>query len=244
LKSLICNLKMNHSLKEMLEYKSILEQSSISSFFLCPSFCYLPVMHSKKYQLCAQNVSIQDVENLTGAVSISALKSLDVHAVLIGHNDLNESFQEILEKVKFVTSHNSHAFVILSDTKEEFDYQYTSVVIYEKIKKILEEVSKDRYFLLTFIYEPSWLIGGGEAMNIEVIQNIFYKVKMELYQEFSIHFPLFYGGGLTMENISSFLSSSNIDGLLLGSLSNNAKNVVKLLQSNDFSTKLDKSIHQ
>lgn len=243
MKSLICNLKMNHSLKEMLEYKEILDEASVSSFFLCPAFCYLPVMHSKKYQLCAQNVAFKEKEKLTGSVSLAALKSLDVRAVLIGHHDLLESFDEVVEKVKFVTSNNSHAFVILSDTEEEFHYQYTSVVLLEKIKKILAAVCRDRYFLLTFIYEPSWLIGGAEAMDIEVLHNLFYQIKMELHQEFSIHFPLFYGGGLTLENISSYFEAPFLDGLLLGSLSNDAKNVVKLLEKREDSTKVDKSIH-
>ena len=234
---------MNHSLKEMLEYKKILETNNIFSFFLCPAFCYLPLMHSKSYQLCAQNVSFSSHEKFTGAISVSALKSLDVHSVLIGHHETGDSFSDILQKVSYVTSHFSRAFVILSDTEEDFSYQYTSVRLLEQIHEILQVVPKEQYSLLTFIYEPYWVIGSENPVNFETINNIFYQVKTELAQEYSISFPLFYGGGLTSSNIPFYFTSKYIDGLLLGSLSNDANEVVKLLQNFNFSTGLDKSIH-
>jgi len=234
LKSLICNLKMNHTLKEMIEYKKILEDQNNASFLLCPPTCYLPLMHSKNYRLCAQNVSSESVERLTGEISLEALKSLDVHSFLLGHSETKDTWEMVLEKVDYITKKNSYAYVIVSDNEEDFNYQYTTYKLLEKMKEVLEKVRKDKYDLVTFIYEPEWLVGKNTPMDIEFVNNTIYQIKKELKAEYKVDFKIYYGGGLTMETISSYLSSSYIDGLLLGSVSFNVKNVLKILQNDNF----------
>jgi len=220
---------MNHTLQEMILYKKIIEESSVSSFFLAPATCYLPLMHSKKYQLCAQNVSLKEDENKTGSVSSIALKSLDVKALLIGHDEIHDSLENKISKIKNALKNHLRVFVILSETKEEHDYQYTFVKLMGLIRAILSQVSSINYSLISFIYEPSWLIGGDISLEASFVSNIFFQIKKTLEQEYHYPFSLLYGGGLNEKNISSFLEDKNIDGLLLGNFCNDAKNVVKLL---------------
>ena len=82
MKPLICNLKMEHSLQDILQYKKELEHC-VNSFSLvvCPPFCYLPIMHSKYYKIGAQDVSCYRNGSFTGKVSAEALKSLDVYVM-------------------------------------------------------------------------------------------------------------------------------------------------------------------
>lgn len=231
LKRLICNLKMNHTLKDMISYKRELESLSNYdlSFVLCPATCYLPLMHSSKYRLCSQDVSLLENENNTGSISVSALKSLDVNSVLIGHSDINNSFDEMINKIKNCVFQGISVYIILSDTKEEYDYQYTFVILRKKIHDILNSVSLEYYSMLYFVYEPTFVIGTRHSLDCSFVDNLFYQLKMDLKKDFSFDFLFFYGGGLWGDVVDDFLAREYIDGILLGGYGYSVKNIVKLL---------------
>ena len=244
LKPLICNLKMEHSLQDILKYKKELENCVGSySLIVCPPFCYLPIMHSKYYKIGAQDVSCYGNGSYTGKVSAQALKSLDVYGVLIGHSEIEDSFESKLKKLRRVVSEGMQAYVLISDTKEEHDYQYSYVKLMNKIRAYLSRVLPKDYKNITFVYEPSWLIGGNETLLVDEIVNLFYQLKKELQFEYKYDFPLFYGGGISSTNIQELYDNDVIDGLLLGNFCKRAKNLVKFLQKDNDSTQFDTSIH-
>ena len=235
---------MEHSLQDVLKYKKELE-NCVGSFSLivCPPFCYLPVMHSKYYKIGAQDVSCYGNGNYTGKVSAAALKSLDVYGVLIGHSEIEDTFEQKLKKLRRTVTEGLHAYVLISDTLEDHNYQYTYIKLMNKIRAYLSRVLPKDYAKITFIYEPSWLIGGADALSSKEIENLFYQLKKELQFEYRFDFPLFYGGGITSSNIRELYDNSMIDGLLLGNFCKRARNVVNFLQNEEKSTELDISIH-
>ena len=244
MKHLICNLKMEHSLQDILQYKKELEHC-VNSFSLvvCPPFCYLPIMHSKYYKIGAQDVSCYRNGSFTGKVSAEALKSLDVYGVLIGHSELANTMEEKLKKLRRAVTDGLHAYVVISDTKEDYDYQYTYVKLMSKIRAFLSRVLPKDYAHITFIYEPFWLVGGAESLDVSFLENLFYQIKTELSSEYRYDFPLFYGGGITSANIEALYASDKIDGLLLGNFCKHVKNVVNFLEKDVNSTSVDNSLH-
>ena len=235
---------MEHSLQDILKYKKELENCVGSySLIVCPPFCYLPIMHSKYYKIGAQDVSCYGNGSYTGKVSAQALKSLDVYGVLIGHSEIEDSFESKLKKLRRVVSEGMQAYVLISDTKEEHDYQYSYVKLMNKIRAYLSRVLPKDYKNITFVYEPSWLIGGNETLLVDEIVNLFYQLKKELQFEYKYDFPLFYGGGISSTNIQELYDNDVIDGLLLGNFCKRAKNLVKFLQKDNDSTQFDTSIH-
>ena len=184
MKPLICNLKMEHNLKEILNYKQELENCENScDLIVCPPFIYLPIMHSKFYKIGAQDVSSYKNGPYTGKVSASALKSIDVNSVLIGHSELNDNFETKLKKLIMVISEGLQAYVLISDSKEDHDYQYTYIKLMNKIRAYLAKVMPKDYKYITFIYEPYWLIGSKNALSGQEISNLFYQLKKELKYE-------------------------------------------------------------
>lgn len=244
MKPLICNLKMEHNLEDILNYKKELE-NCVNSFCLvvCPPFIYLPIMHSKYYKISAQDVSAYGNGKYTGKVSAEALKSIDVNSVLIGHSEINDSFESKLKKLQKVVNEGLQAYVLISDKKEDYDYQYTYVKLMNKIRAYLSRVLSKDYKYITFVYEPTWLIGGKDALNSQELGNIFYQIKRELQYEYKYNFPLFYGGGITSMNIYELYNNDMIDGLLLGNFCKKPKNIVNFLQSCNDSTNIDTTVH-
>lgn len=228
MKPLIFNLKMNHSLQEMIAYKKELEKESLANLSIAPATCYLPLMHSPHYDLISQYVSPREKNKVTGSTSAEALKSLDVKGVLINHFESRTRPDEVESQIKECLENNLKVYLIITGTLEEYYYQYTSEVLMMHLQVFLKDVSPKYYSKIVVIYEPSFLIGEDKALPINELNNIFKELRLKMNDYFHYTFPLYYGGGLSKSNIKSYLEDENIDGLLIGSFANKISNLCQL----------------
>ena len=171
MKPLIFNLKMNHSLQEMIAYKKELEKESLANLSIAPATCYLPLMHSPHYDLISQYVSPREKNKVTGSTSAEALKSLDVKGVLINH--FESRTRPYTSEVLMM-----HLQVFLKDVSPK--YYSKIVVIYEpsfligeekalpinELNNIFKELrlKMNDYFHYTF---PLYYGGGLSKSNIK-----------------------------------------------------------------------------
>ena len=228
MKPLIFNLKMNHSLQEMIAYKKELEKESLANLSIAPATCYLPLMHSPHYDLISQYVSPREKNKVTGSTSAEALKSLDVKGVLINHFESRTRPDEVESQIKECLENHLKVYLIITGTLEEYYYQYTSEVLMMHLQVFLKDVSPKYYSRIVVIYEPSFLIGEEKALPINELNNIFKELRLKMNDYFHYTFPLYYGGGLSKSNIKSYLEDENIDGLLIGSFANKISNLCQL----------------
>lgn len=228
MKPLIFNLKMNHSLQEMIVYKKELEKESLANLSIAPATCYLPLMHSPHYDLISQYVSPREKNKVTGSTSAEALKSLDVKGVLINHFESRTRPDEVESQIKECLENNLKVYLIITGTLEEYYYQYTSEVLMMHLQVFLKDVSPKYYSKIVVIYEPSFLIGEEKALPINELNNIFKELRLKMNDYFHYTFPLYYGGGLSRSNMKSYLEDENIDGLLIGSFANKISNLCQL----------------
>ena len=228
MKPLIFNLKMNHSLQEMIAYKKELEKYSLANLSIAPATCYLPLMHSPHYDLISQYVSPREKNKVTGSTSAEALKSLDVKGVLINHFESRTRPDEVESQIKECLENHLKVYLIITGTLEEYYYQYTSEVLMMHLQVFLKDVSPKYYSKIVVIYEPSFLIGEEKALPINELNNIFKELRLKMNDYFHYTFPLYYGGGLSKSNIKSYLEDENIDGLLIGSFANKISNLCQL----------------
>lgn len=228
MKPLIFNLKMNHSLQEMIAYKKELEKESLANLSIAPATCYLPLMHSPHYDLISQYVSPREKNKVTGSTSAEALKSLDVKGVLINHFESRTRPDEVESQIKECLENNLKVYLIITGTLEEYYYQYTSEVLMMHLQVFLKDVSPKYYSRIVVIYEPSFLIGEEKALPINELNNIFKELRLKMNDYFHYTFPLYYGGGLSRSNMKSYLEDENIDGLLIGSFANKISNLCQL----------------
>lgn len=228
MKPLIFNLKMNHSLQEMIAYKKELEKDSLSNLSIAPATCYLPLMHSPHYDLISQYVSSKEKNKVTGSTSAEALKSLDVKGVLINHFESRTRPDEVESQIKECLENNLKVYLIITGTLEEYYYQYTSEVLMMHLQVFLKDVSPKYYSKIVVIYEPSFLIGEGKALPINELNNIFKELRLKMTDYFHYTFPLYYGGGLSGNNIKTYLEDDNVDGLLIGSFAHKISNLCQI----------------
>lgn len=150
MKLLICNLKENKTLPEILQYKKAIENCSIMNLelVLCPSYPYLPIMHSKKYKIGSQDVSEFPKGNYTGEVSAECLKSLDVKYCIIGHHERELYFLENEEKNKKEDSNaleqNLKIVLPIGETLIEYQLGKTIETITQKLETLLKDISFEK----------------------------------------------------------------------------------------------------
>lgn len=244
MKLLICNWKENKTLSECLKDKKILEQCDLSNvkLVLCPPFPYLPVLHSRKFSLGAQDVSEFQRGSYTGEVSAEMLKSLDVKYVIIGHHEREMYFLENSDKQK-KKIHNAleqdlKIIIPVGETLMEYQLDKTEEVIIKKLTELLSDIPDNFKKNIALAYEPIWRVGKSNPLNKKEIMKVIILMKQWLYDHNFPNNPVLYGGGLQLED---FPNLPEIDGFLLGNLSLNVENLCKVIAEFQNSTHVYKS---
>ncbi len=232
MKLLICNWKENKTLKEALAYKQKIESASFHmKLVICPSYPLLPVMHSKKYAIGAQDVSRYEKGNFTGEVSAETLKSIDVKYVIIGHFERElyflENNQVIQEKIQNALKANLKVILPIGENKMEYQLGKTKQVLEEKLESLLLNIPKEYQKNIAIAYEPAWRVGKETKINKKEIMDTILFIKKWLYDHEYPNNPVLFGGGLTTENVKSL---SEVDGFLLGTMSQNVEKVLEIMQ--------------
>ena len=181
-------------------------------------------MYSKKYFIGAQDVSEYGNGSYTGKVTVRMLKSLGVSCVLLNHAELKNKKNKVLAKLKKCVKCKMPVYIFISETIEEHNYQYTNKVLHKTGKS---SGYVDDYKYISFIYEPSWLI-GDKALDSKEINNIVYILKKELEDTYKHSFSIFYGGGVTLDLVKD-LKESYVDGFAIGNNSLDVNNIVNIV---------------
>ena len=228
MKSLICNLKANFTLDDILTYKKNLEKCECqNNLIICPSFCFLPIMFSKNFLIGAQDVSEHGNGSYTGSVTVRMLKSIGTSCVLLNHAELKNKANIVLAKLKKCVKSKMPVYLFISETKEEHNYQYTTKALLKQISYYLKNISKVDYQYISFIYEPKWLI-GEKSLEANEIDNIVYILKKELENTYQHSFQILYGGGVNVDLVTS-LKNSFVDGFVIGNNSLDVNNIINIV---------------
>lgn len=150
----------------------------------------------------AQNVSHLAPGKHTGEINAQMLSEL-VSYCIVGHHERRSEFSETSEMVAAKTSlllENSITPIVCLD-KPYLD---------EQIKALFTlgvEVGR-----CVFVYEPAEAIGTGNPMDPNDANHVAHQISF-LTDYLS---PVLYGGSVSPDNIRSFMSEPNIQGVLVG----------------------------
>jgi len=205
---------------------------------LCPDFSSLAevgkIIKTSVLKLGAQNVARENNGAFTGEVSPLNLKELGVNYVIIGHSERRQFFGESDEivnaKLKNVLSLKKIIPILCIGEREGDNYQ---LVLKEQLLTAFKGIKLDKDQNVIVAYEPVWAIGTGKVCPPDHAENV-HRVIRDFLGEMlgkaivKNNFRLVYGGSVDAKNAGQFKNLANVDGLLVGGASLDAKNFAQI----------------
>ncbi len=250
-KSIVFNFKMAPaSLMEAKEifriFKKFSEKVKSSKIIIAPPYIYLAEasdIFQKEFALGAQDVFWFNRNSATGEISPKMLKSLGVEYIIVGHSERREYFNETNEiinsKIKACLSNNLTPILCVGEKdrkKKDSSLSFRiKKILFEQLNYALRGVIITNPSDLIITYEPVWAISVNQPKELEdpkEIEKTISLIRFWLARRFSekiaknIH--ILYGGSVDSQNISSFLSLKEINGVLVGRMSTNKIGLKKL----------------
>ena len=230
------NWKMYKTRAESLEFlqgfmSCLTETPEEREVVLCVPFTSLAVLsknlHGSRIRLGAQNVHWQESGAFTGEISGPMLSELGVRYVIVGHSERRQYFGETDETVnlrlKAAQKYDLIPILCVGETKQQRDAGETEAHIFSQLEKDLVGVDQQT---LVIAYEPIWAIGTGDTCEAKEANRVIGLIRSKLTNP---DVPIQYGGSVKPENIDEVMVMPEIDGVLVGGASLEAKSFSRIV---------------
>lgn len=237
MKYLICNLKENKNLNEIITYEHELRRlpKSNTKLIVCPSSPYLICFKNDNYELGSQDISKFAGGSYTGEISGKQLSSLNVKYVLIGHCErrayFNEDEKTLISKIRNAFNAGLQVIYIIGETKEEHDRGKTMTVLEKQIGRILNNFTREELKNIIITYEPVWSVDNEQDINKQNIKEVSSFIKNILLNYYELDLPILYGGNVNEKNIYDLTKLKEIDGVLVGKSSLDITKISEIYQT-------------
>lgn len=209
---------------------------------ICPPFTQLAGVQQilkehdlppERISMGAQNCYPAPSGPFTGDISSQMLKELGTRYVILGHSERRQNHHEtdavIRQKVKATTAAGLTPIVCIGEHLAERNEGRAASILAEQI-----EGSLTRGFRGIVAYEPVWAIGSGITPSHEELRRKLSLIRallpMRLMTD-DFRVPVLYGGSVTATQTPSLLSIDELDGVLVGSASLEAKSFLNIIRA-------------
>jgi len=207
---------------------------------VCPPFIYIAklVDSHKGHRIAfgSQNVFSENKGAFTGMISPNMLKNKGVEYVIIGHSERRALCEDnILVNKKIKSAIKSGLKVILCiGEKERDDHGHYFNFLKKQLLDSLEGVPKNSLHNLFIAYEPIWALSGNsgnKSMSSADVHEITIFIKKILHDQYRVKVmpKILYGGSANPKNAEDLILNGNVDGLLVGKASLDAKKFGEIL---------------
>jgi triosephosphate isomerase (TIM) len=233
------NWKMNLSQDQAIALCKEVNQLTIGStieVYIFPPMLYVSDCHANSTQVKvgAQNGYSKDSGAYTGEVSMLQLKEAGISAVLIGHSERRDYFNEtnelLKEKLDASISHGVKPFFCCGEPLEIRENNTFLAYVKNQLEESVFHLSPADFSKVVLAYEPIWAIGTGKTASTEQAEEMHAAIRSwveEKYgKEIAANTSILYGGSCNPSNAQALFACENVDGGLIGGAS---------LKSADFS---------
>lgn len=193
-----------------------------------------------RIKVAAQNMHEAESGAYTGEVSAGMLRDLDVRAVVLGHSERRQYFNEtdaaLAKKVAVALENELEPILCVGETDEQREAGETEAVLKTQIEAGLADVPAGRLADVVVAYEPVWAIGTGKVASDEqageacaYIRSLLAAIDADAAENVRI----LYGGSMKPDNAAGLLAQPDIDGGLIGGASLVADDFAKLVAAGD-----------
>jgi len=226
------NWKMHKTVAEAAEFVDALLPRIAATqhdVVICPPFTALTAVVERRYgtavKVAAQNMHEEDAGAFTGEVSAPMLVELDVEAVVLGHSERRQHFDEtdeaLARKVPAALAAGLEPILCVGESAEARDAEQTKGVLERQLQADLAGVEAAESERVVIAYEPIWAIGTGRTASPEQAREACAFIRDVLRERGLVAdaIRILYGGSVKPANAAELLSQPDIDGALVGGAS-------------------------
>lgn len=177
--------------------------------------------------LAAQNSFWEKEGAYTGEVSPSMLAEFGVSMCLVGHSErrtyLGETDEMVAKKAAALQAQGMVPVICVGETAAQHKAGQAKKVVKAQVQKAIEGLKPDGKAPAVIAYEPLWAIGTGKPCRPvdakemhDAIREVVGKVWGARYKD---EIRVIYGGSVNERNIHEYMTTTGIDGALVGSAS-------------------------
>lgn len=182
-------------------------------------------------KLGAQDLYHEDKGAFTGQISGAFLKDIGCEYVIIGHSERRKYFGETNESVNkkiFAALRNDLVPILcVGETLEERESSRTFEVLDRQLKGALVELKHKDLENFIIAYEPVWAIGTGKNATTAQIEEAHHFIRncvAKIYDAPTANnISILYGGSVKASNAGEIFAQPNVNGVLVGGASLDAK---------------------
>ena len=181
--------------------------------------------------LGAQNTFWSDEGAFTGEVSPTMLKEFGISFCLVGHSErrtvLGETDEMVAKKAAALQKHGIEPVICVGETASQRKKGEAAKIVRKQIADALKEWDMEGALLPSFAYEPLWAIGSGKPCPIQEVKEMHETIRAVLVKCFGERgrgVRILYGGSVDLRNVNEYVSTTNVDGALVGSASLDPRN--------------------
>lgn len=177
--------------------------------------------------LAAQDAFWEKEGAYTGEVSAAMLTEFGVQMCLVGHSErrkyLGETDGMVASKAAALQKAGIVPVICVGESDLERKKNQTKSVVRAQVMKAIKDIKPDGRAPAVIAYEPVWAIGSGKACNPvqakeihDFIRDLLIKGWGEKYRD---DITIIYGGSVNERNIYEYMTTTGIDGALVGGAS-------------------------
>jgi triosephosphate isomerase len=223
------NWKMNKTVAEAAEFIDALLPriaATQNDVVVCPPFTALHEVVERRrgtaVRVAAQNMHEAEAGAFTGEISAPMLVELDVEAVVLGHSErrqfFNETDEALAKKVPAALAADLEPILCVGESEEARDGGQTEEVLERQLQADLAEVADVDIAKVVIAYEPIWAIGTGKVATAEQAQEAcaFIRDVLRARGAAADDVRILYGGSVKPGNAAELLVLPDVDGALVG----------------------------
>ena len=238
---LAANWKMYKTAKEartfVEEFLPLLKENT-AQIIICPPATLLAELNQQfagsGVALGAQNIYWENEGAYTGEISAPQAQDAGAAYCLIGHSERRQYFGESAHTVALKAAAALKAglipIVCVGESLTQREEGQTLSFLHADTQTSLSGVKPDTRLMIA--YEPVWAIGTGRVATPQDAQGAVAHIRTslaEIWGQIAQEARILYGGSVKPENITALLACPDIDGVLVGGASLDAKSFATIV---------------
>lgn len=193
-----------------------------------------------RVKVAAQNMHEAEQGAFTGEISAPMLTYLDVRAVVLGHSERRQYFNEtdaaLSAKVPVALAAGIEPIFCVGETEQQREAGETEDVLRRQVTTGLANVDASDLPRVVVAYEPVWAIGTGKVATADQAQEAIAFIRSllaDIDATAAKQVRILYGGSVKPDNIAELLAQPDIDGALIGGASLQPDDFAALVAAGD-----------